>query len=272
MTARHMPPPEPGSGPTWDEWRSSRAVVARLGSSRWSLSIGHWGRQLIAWNSSLLLLGIGEPLEKYGASGHPASPGTISTQGVTHHETRGHTGSRPVGFLMGTAVWGLAGRVTTQDQTPIGPKWWPSEWGPGDHAGQPIASRADRVKERVPTNPNGQGLFAGAGLRARHALAGQAAFQPDDPRLAHRRPERQEPGGLSRRPVQRRDRPDRHPARRPRAMSACGSTATTTFTTDSDDLSSAPRTDLRSSASKTWAFSSREASWSTWRRCAASTA
>ena len=40
-----------------------------------------------------------------------------------------------VGFLFGTALWALSGRGATEDPTPIGPKWWPSEWGPGDQRG-----------------------------------------------------------------------------------------------------------------------------------------
>jgi kynurenine formamidase len=52
-----------------------------------------------------------------------------------------------VGFLMGTTVWGLAGQVTNQDQTPIGPKWWPSEWGPADQRGAANRLTADRVKD-----------------------------------------------------------------------------------------------------------------------------
>ena len=45
---------------------------------------------------------------------------------------------------------GWIGRGATQDgpETPIGPKWWPSEWGPGRSAGrgQP-ADHPDRVKD-----------------------------------------------------------------------------------------------------------------------------
>ena len=50
-----------------------------------------------------------------------------------------------VGFLFGTAVWALSGRGATDDPTPIGPKWWPSEWGPDDQRGAANRLTADRV-------------------------------------------------------------------------------------------------------------------------------
>ena len=80
--------------------------------------------------------------------------------------------------------------------------------------GQPADGRARQGGRRA--DPGRQGLFARPGVRARHAVAGQATLQPHDPGLADRRPVGQEPRGLPRRPLQRRDRPDRHPARRPR--------------------------------------------------------
>jgi kynurenine formamidase len=41
----------------------------------------------------------------------------------------------------------LVGRGATGDPTPIGPKWWPSEWGPGDQRGAANRLNAERVKE-----------------------------------------------------------------------------------------------------------------------------
>ena len=48
-----------------------------------------------------------------------------------------------LGFLFGKlSVWSLSGRGATEDPTPIGPRWWPSEWGAGDcAAGRLTASR-----------------------------------------------------------------------------------------------------------------------------------
>jgi kynurenine formamidase len=51
------------------------------------------------------------------------------------------------GFVCGIAVWGLTGRGATDDETPIGPKWWPSEWGPNDQRGAANRLTADRVRE-----------------------------------------------------------------------------------------------------------------------------
>jgi kynurenine formamidase len=52
-----------------------------------------------------------------------------------------------VGFLFSTAVWGLSGPAATQDPTPIGPQWWPSEWGAGDQRGAANRLTAKRVTE-----------------------------------------------------------------------------------------------------------------------------
>jgi kynurenine formamidase len=52
-----------------------------------------------------------------------------------------------VGFLFGTSVWALSGRGATDDATPIGPKWWPSEWGPSDQRGAANRLTAERVKD-----------------------------------------------------------------------------------------------------------------------------
>src|SRR5262249_46610112 len=42
---------------------------------------------------------------------------------------------------------GLAGRGATEDETPIGPKWWPSEWGPNDQRGAANRLTARHVQE-----------------------------------------------------------------------------------------------------------------------------
>ncbi len=52
-----------------------------------------------------------------------------------------------VGFVIGVALWGLSGRGATGDDTPIGTKWWPSEWGPGDQRGAANRLTAERVKQ-----------------------------------------------------------------------------------------------------------------------------
>ncbi len=39
------------------------------------------------------------------------------------------------GFMIGATVWGFTGSKAAQDATPIGPKWWPAEWGPTDQRG-----------------------------------------------------------------------------------------------------------------------------------------
>src|SRR5262249_16071667 len=53
------------------------------------------------------------------------------------------------GLLIGLAVAGLAGRGASDDapETPIGPKWWPSEWGPADQRGAANRQTAAHVKE-----------------------------------------------------------------------------------------------------------------------------
>jgi kynurenine formamidase len=51
------------------------------------------------------------------------------------------------GCVFGLVAWGLAGQGATQDEpTPIGPKWWPSEWGAADQRGAANRLTADRVK------------------------------------------------------------------------------------------------------------------------------
>jgi kynurenine formamidase len=52
-----------------------------------------------------------------------------------------------LGFLFGSVVWSLSGRGATEDPTPIGPRWWPSEWGAGDQRGAANRVTAERVKE-----------------------------------------------------------------------------------------------------------------------------
>ena len=48
----------------------------------------------------------------------------------------------------GLAVLGFAGRgERRRTETPIGPKWWPSEWGPADQRGAANRLTAERVKE-----------------------------------------------------------------------------------------------------------------------------
>jgi len=51
------------------------------------------------------------------------------------------------GCVFGLVIWGFAGHGATEDPTPIGPRWWPSEWGPGDQRGAANRLTALRVKE-----------------------------------------------------------------------------------------------------------------------------
>ncbi|MGP0069586.1 MAG: cyclase family protein [Isosphaeraceae bacterium] len=53
------------------------------------------------------------------------------------------------GLAVGLVLLGFAGRGATGDgpETPIGPKWWPSEWGPADQRGAANRLTADRVKD-----------------------------------------------------------------------------------------------------------------------------
>jgi kynurenine formamidase len=51
------------------------------------------------------------------------------------------------GFSVGIALCALSGRGATDDETPIGPKWWPSEWGAGDQRGAANRLTAENVKQ-----------------------------------------------------------------------------------------------------------------------------
>jgi kynurenine formamidase len=51
------------------------------------------------------------------------------------------------GLAIGLVILGLAGRGATEDETPIGPKWWPSEWGPNDQRGAANRLTARHVQE-----------------------------------------------------------------------------------------------------------------------------
>ncbi len=52
-----------------------------------------------------------------------------------------------LGFLVGVAFWGLASLKAAQDETPIGSKWWPAEWGAGDQRGAANRLTPERVKQ-----------------------------------------------------------------------------------------------------------------------------
>jgi kynurenine formamidase len=49
------------------------------------------------------------------------------------------------GFLAGAAVWGLATSKAAQEETPIGARWWPSEWGAHDERGAANRMTPERV-------------------------------------------------------------------------------------------------------------------------------
>jgi kynurenine formamidase len=51
-----------------------------------------------------------------------------------------------LGFLFATTLWGLSGLGATDDPTPIGSRWWPSEWGATDQRGAANRLTADRAK------------------------------------------------------------------------------------------------------------------------------
>jgi kynurenine formamidase len=51
------------------------------------------------------------------------------------------------GCLCGLGIGGLLVRGASEDPTPIGPKWWPSEWGADDQRGAANRLTAERVKE-----------------------------------------------------------------------------------------------------------------------------
>jgi kynurenine formamidase len=48
-------------------------------------------------------------------------------------------------FLAGAAVWALASSKVAQDETPIGARWWPSEWGARDERGAANRLTPERV-------------------------------------------------------------------------------------------------------------------------------
>ena len=53
-----------------------------------------------------------------------------------------------VALLCGVGLWLRAGAADKKDdETPIGPKWWPSEWGPDDQRGAANRLTADKVLE-----------------------------------------------------------------------------------------------------------------------------
>jgi kynurenine formamidase len=51
------------------------------------------------------------------------------------------------GCIFGLGLWEFGGRGAIQDPTPIGPKWWPSEWGALDQRGAANRLTAERAKE-----------------------------------------------------------------------------------------------------------------------------
>jgi hypothetical protein len=52
-----------------------------------------------------------------------------------------------VGFLFGATACGLSDWGAMEDPTPIGPRWWPSEWGAGDQRGAANRLTAQRVTD-----------------------------------------------------------------------------------------------------------------------------
>src|SRR4051812_42655355 len=49
--------------------------------------------------------------------------------------------------LLGATIGALALTGATDDETPIGPKWWPSPWGADDQRGAANRLTPDRVKQ-----------------------------------------------------------------------------------------------------------------------------
>jgi kynurenine formamidase len=67
--------------------------------------------------------------------------------------TVGHCMSKPgfvqlagLAFFVGLSAWAV-GQQSGDNETPIGPKWWPSEWGPADQRGAANRATADKVLE-----------------------------------------------------------------------------------------------------------------------------
>ncbi len=50
------------------------------------------------------------------------------------------------GFMIGATLWGFTSSKAVQEETPIGPRWWPSEWGPTDQRGAANRLTPERVK------------------------------------------------------------------------------------------------------------------------------
>ena len=48
--------------------------------------------------------------------------------------------------LAGFSGWAL-GQQNSDTETPIGPRWWPSEWGPADQRGAANRITPDKVLE-----------------------------------------------------------------------------------------------------------------------------
>jgi kynurenine formamidase len=71
----------------------------------------------------------GAPAKAPGSATSPEEPGQVSRRGFIHG-----------GFVAGMAAGGILAQATPAQaqqagDTPIGPKWWPSRWGPQDEAG-----------------------------------------------------------------------------------------------------------------------------------------
>lgn len=60
------------------------------------------------------------------------------------------------GFLFGITLCCLAGSQIASGPTPIGPKWWPSEWGADDQRGTVNRITPDRVQEASRLIKSGQ--------------------------------------------------------------------------------------------------------------------
>ncbi len=78
--------------------------------------------------------------------------------------------------IMVVFLVGLLGVVAWGEETPIGPKWWPSRWGPGDEAGASNWMTPAKVLEAVKLITTGKVYRLGRVYEAGMPLFGQRAF------------------------------------------------------------------------------------------------
>ena len=83
-------------------------------------------------------------------------------------------------------------------QTPIGPEWWPSEWGADDQRGAANRLTPEKVIEAAQLIKTGKVYHVGQVYEQGHAVGRRTTFQVDDPGSAEFRSEREEPNSRQR--------------------------------------------------------------------------